>query len=80
MQVQPGEKTGVHLSIHKADRMRYNGMEEYYNTDMMDQHILETEASLQTQRAPSQKGSQNQGPGEEGGNAIAGAMGGLMGG
>ena len=82
VQIKPGEKTQVHLAIHKAERMRYNGVEEFYPhvVPLLDDHIAETEASMASRGSPAAAGTRNQGPGEEGGNAIAGQLGGLLGG
>ena len=81
-QVQPGEKTHVHLAVHKASRLEYNGLEQYYPAvvQLLDQHIAETEASMATNNAPGPAGTRNQGVGEEQGNAIAGLQGRALGG
>lgn len=82
--VKQGENLTIHLAEHEGERLRYRGLEEEYpNVQLLDQHIEETK--LAVRNGPTSQGtppaqSGNQGPGEMGGNQIAAAMGGALGG
>lgn len=77
---QPGEDHATHLRIHVGFRTEFNGLEDRYPpqvTQMLDQHIAQTEL-LQQQEAAQQMGASvpgNETPGEVAGNALAGPMG-----
>ena len=85
---QPNQNHGVHLSEHKGERLRYNGLEEQKpQVALLDQHIAETEFLVQQQEAAaSQAQAQQQGqsgnttPGQVQGNQAAAALGSTMGG
>ena len=85
---QPNQNHNVHLSEHKGERLRYNGLEEQKpQVALLDQHIAETEFMVQQQEAmAAQAQSQQQGQsgnqtaGQASGNQHAGAMGAMMGG
>lgn len=82
--VKEGENLTVHLATHEGERLRYRDLEDQYpNVQLLDQHIEETKLALRN--GPKQTGtppapSGNQGAGEMGGNQIAGALGGMLGG
>lgn len=79
----PGQNHQVHLSKHKGERIRYNGIEDQFpNVQLLDQHIAETEYLVQlleqqAAAAQQQQMSQNQEQtaGQAAGNQIAGAIG-----
>lgn len=77
--VKPGENLTIHLAEHEGERLRFKGVEDQYpNVVLLDQHIEETKFALR--QGPKSQGtppapSGNQGAGEIGGNAVAGALG-----
>lgn len=81
---QQGENHPVHLRVHKAERLRWKGIENStdpraVNLQLLDQHIAEHEMLMQGGggSAPPPAPSGNQTPGEVVGNQAAGAMGAL---
>lgn len=83
--VGPSENKRVHLKEHKAERLKWRGMEEQMpELDLLDQHIAETE--LQVQQGQVQQAgtppapSGNETEGQVAGNDIASALGAQLGG
>lgn len=77
---QQGQHHTVHLRQHKAERVKWRGMEDSgdpraANLQLLDQHIAETENMVGGGAGTPPVGPQNETPGEVAGNEIAGAMG-----
>ena len=74
----PNENKPVHLSIHKADEVRYQGLEEEYpGIALLKQHIAATEQGAEqagVNNLPT--GTGNATEGQAVGNQMAGALGG----
>lgn len=75
-----GENHAVHLRIHKAEALRWKGLEESgdpraANVSLIEQHIAETQQMMQPNQAPGPAPSGNQTPGEAVGNQAAAQIG-----